>query len=416
MIRPLSLYIGLRYTRAKKRNHFVSFISLVSMVGIALGVAVLITVLSVMNGFDEQIKARFFAIAPHVTILSAQSVAKNWLSLDKVARQIPAVVSTAPYVSGKGMITHEGQVAGVSVMGILPSAEQTITQLGDKLTAGKLSRLQPGEFNMIVGQQIADGMNLKIGDKVTLLTPQMSSTPLGIIPRYKRFTLVGVFQVGSGFGYDDSIVFIHMNDADKLFGDSEIISGLHIKLKSLYDASSVSRQLQQLLPSSYGITNWAIQFGAFFNALTMEKTMMFVILLLIVAVAAFNLVASLVMLVNEKRSDIAILRTLGATRSTIMQIFIFQGATVGFTGTVLGIVLGIILSLNATNWVNHIQEIFHVQFISSNVYFVDFLPSRLELWDVVKISSIAFFMSLLATLYPAWQAARTEPAEALRYE
>ncbi|HLD17366.1 MAG TPA: lipoprotein-releasing ABC transporter permease subunit [Coxiellaceae bacterium] len=416
MLKPLALYIGLKYTRAKRRNHFISFISLASMMGIALGVAVLITVLSVMNGFDQQIRLKFFAMAPHVTIMTDQSLTESWRALGESAKRVPGVMDYSPYIQGKGMLTHEGQVAGVSVTGIIPSQETRVSELGEKMTAGSLGTLQPGQFNMLIGQDMANGMDLRVGDKITLLTPQMSSTPLGIMPRYKRFTVTGIFHVGNGFGYDDSVVFINFQDADRLFQGANPISGLHLKIANLYQARPITLSLQRMLSEHYVVTNWALQYGAFFKALSMEKTMMFVILLLIIAVAAFNLVSSLVMVVNDKQRDIAILRTLGVTRGFIVWVFIIQGAVVGVIGTLLGIGGGIILALNATAWVNAIQRFFHVQLISSSVYFLDYLPSHLEVSDVIQISLIALGLSLLATLYPAWQASRTQPAEVLRYE
>lgn len=416
MIRPLALYIGLRYTRAKRRNHFISFISLVSMLGIALGVAVLITVLSVMNGFDYQIRSHFFAIAPEVTIMSSQDINDYWQKMQAQVNQAPGVANSAPYISGMGMINNQGIVNGVEVVGILPQEENKVSALHEKMVKGKLDSLTAGDYHMVIGEQLAQRMGLYIGDKVTLFTPQATNTPFGMLPQFRRFTISGIFNTRSGFGFDTGVVYIHLQDANKLFPSAHGTSGLHVKLQSIYQAPTVSTFLQAQMPRGFVVTNWTEQYGPFFNAIAMEKTMMFVILLLIVAVAVFNLVATLVMVVNEKRADIAILRTLGASPRTIMSVFIIQGAIVGIIGTCLGLIGGIILALNATRIVNFIQQIFHVQFIKASVFFVDYLPSLLQWRDVINVSLIALVLSLLATIYPAIVAFRTQPAEALRYE
>ena len=414
MIRPLALYVGLRYARAKRRNHFISFISLVSMLGIALGVAVLITVLSVMNGFDYEIRTHFFALAPQVTVMTGQNIEKTWPELQKTIASNSEVVASAPFVTRMGLLSNEGIVSGATVLGVVPSQEKKVSQLDGKLVVGRLSSLNPGSYNIILGRKLANQLGLSIGDKVTLFTPQTTTTPLGIFPQFRRFTISGIFSTKSGFGFDAGIAYINMQDGFRLF--SQGISGLHIKIKNLYQAQSVTQQLQKLLPGEFLVTNWTEQFGSFFKAIAMEKTIMFVILLLIVGVAIFNLVSTLVMVVNDKRADIAILRTLGASPRTIMSIFVIQGAVVGIIGTLVGVIGGVILALNATTIVNSVQQIFHVQFLTNSVYFVNFLPSRLQWLDVLNVSLIAFALSLIATIYPAFIAFRTEPAEALRYE
>ncbi|WP_267256709.1 lipoprotein-releasing ABC transporter permease subunit [Coxiella endosymbiont of Ornithodoros maritimus] len=414
MIRPLALYVGLRYTRAKCRNHFISFISLVSMLGIALGVAVLITVLSVMNGFDYQIRTHFFALAPQVTVMTGQNIEKTWPELQKTIASNPEIVASAPFVTRMALLSNEGSVSGATVLGVVPSQERKVSQLEEKLVGGRLSSLNPGRYNIILGLKLADQLGLSIGDKVSLFTPQTTTTPLGIFPQFRRFTISGIFSTKSGFDFDAGIAYINMQDGFRLF--SQGTSGLHVKIKNLYQAQLVTQQLRKLLPGEFLVTNWTEQFGSFFKAITMEKTIMFVILLLIIGVAIFNLVSMLVMVVNAKRADIAILRTLGATPRTIMSIFVIQGAVVGIIGTLMGVIAGVILALNATAIVNGIQQIFHVQFLKSSIYFVNFLPSRLQWFDVLNVSLIAFALSLIATIYPAFIAFRTEPAEALRYE
>jgi len=416
MFRPLSLYMGLRYTRAKRRSCFISFISFVSMIGIALGVMILITVLSVLNGFDDQIKTRFFSVAPQVTVSTSQDISQSWQSLANRLDQMPKVVGSAPFVAGKGMAMHLGSVSALTVMGILPSEENKISALNQKMISGSLASLVPGKFHMVLGKTLAEELGVEAGDEIILFTPQTTMTPIGILPRYKRFQVSGIFEVGEGFGFDQGVGYINFNDAEKLFPAGKNVRGLHVKLNNIYAAPYFTQQLQSTLPFSYFVSNWTQQFGAFFKALAMEKTMMFVILLFIIAVAAFNLIASLVMAVNEKKSDIAILRTLGAKRSTVMSIFIIQGAAIGLMGTLCGIIGGIILSLNATALVNSIQHLFHVQFLSSSVFFVNFLPSQLEWGDVFRVGGLAFLLSLLATLYPAWRSFKIQPAEALRYE
>jgi lipoprotein-releasing system permease protein len=416
MIRPLALYIGFRYTRAKKRSGFVSFISMASMIGIALGVAVLITVISVMNGFDQKIREQFFAIAPQVTVMTDQNLQGRWQKLQRTVMAVPGVEKVAPYVSGKGMLSFQGQVTGVEVMGVDPQKEQAISALAKRMTEGSLSSLVSGSYNMVLGNQLAAQLGARVGDRLVLLTPETTNTPLGISPRYRRFTVSGIFHVGGGLGFDAGVAYIALPDAAKLYRAAERVSGLHVKLDDLYQANSVSLAIAEQLSPYFSITNWTRTFGAFFKALAMEKTMMFLILILIVAVAAFNLVSTLVMVVNDKRADIAIVRTLGATRGTIMWIFIFQGAIVGLVGVLLGLLLGLLLTWNATAIVSWIQQVFHVQLISASVYFVDYLPTLIVPADVVRITLSAWGLSLLATLYPAWRAFKLQPAEALRYE
>lgn len=416
MFRPLSLYIGLRYTRAKRRNHFISFVSLVSMLGIALGVMAIITSLSVTNGFDYQIRTRFFAIAPEVTIMTGHNITRVWPSLRKRVNSLPQVIDSAPYVSGQGMLSNEGVISGVQVVGVIAHQESKISELGKKFVAGSLSSLQSGSYHMAIGQKLADRLGLALGDKVILFTPQATTTPVGVFPQLRRFTISGIFATKSGFGFDTGVAYINLHDAERLFSGSHGIGGLHVKIKSIYQAQAVSDQLQRMLPQGYLVTNWTQQYGAFFHGVAMEKTVAFFITILIVLVAVFNLISSLVMAVNDKRADIAILRTLGASPRSIMTIFIIQGGILGIIGTALGVVVGIILSLGATDIANWVQHLFGVHFIKASVYLVDFLPSRLEWRDVINVSAIAVVLSLLATIYPAILAFRTQPAEALRYE
>ncbi len=416
MFQPLALFIGLRYTRAKRRNHFISFISLSSMIGIALGIIVLITVLSVMNGFDYHIRTRIFSMARQVTVSQMGKGITNWHQLDKQIMKDKKVVAIAPYIDGQGMLTTGGTVRAVMVTGINPKQTAKVSNLAKKVVQGSLGALQAGKFGVVIGDQLAQFLGLEIGDKVTLVTPHASVTPVGVIPSLRAFTVVGIFHAGKGFGFDQGWAFINLHDAQALYGLGDHVTGLRLRLHNLYSAPNVVNQLSQKFNNKYWISDWTQQYGSLFSAIALEKTMMFLILLLIIGIAAFNLVSSLVMVVTDKQADIAILRTLGASPQKIMAIFMVQGSLIGAIGTIIGIVGGILLSENVTAIVNIIQNYFHVQFLSSNIYYVNYLPSKLEWTDVWHVCVIALLMSLLATLYPAWRASRVQPAEALRYE
>lgn len=414
MYKPLSFFIGLRYTRAKKNNHFVSFISLSSMMGIGLGVMVLITVLSVMNGFDDEIHKRFFGMAPEITITGQNDKISNWESLDEKLQKYPGVTGSAPYVGAQGLLTHEGQVLPIILTGILPQKEESVNRLNNKIILGSMSGLE--HFGIILGSGLAQSLGVAIGEKVTIMIPQATVTPAGMVPRFKRFTVKGIFSAGTGFNFDSKMAFIDLNDAQKLMQMGTQVTGIKLKLDDIYKAPALSQQIAAELGEEYQVGNWTDQFGAFFHAVKMEKTMMFLILVLIIAVAAFNLVSSLVMVVNDKQAEIAILRTIGATPSTILSIFIVQGMMVGVVGTLMGLVLGLLLAYNATDIVNYLQSFFDIKVLSSSVYFVDYLPSKILFSDVWEVCVIALSMSFLATIYPAWRASKTIIAEALHYE
>lgn len=414
MFKPLPLAIGLRYTRAKKRNHFVSFISLSSMLGIALGVMVLITVLSVMNGFDEEIHKRFFGMAPEITVTGSDGKLTDWPTLAEKLKKMPGVKAASPFVAGQGLLTHEGQVLPIMLTGILPAEEEKVSHLKEKMLIGNLDALQ--NFGVILGKNLAETLGVMIGDKVTIMIPQATVTPAGMIPRFKRFTVAGVFSAGNGFNFDSKLAFINLHDGQKLLQLGQNVSGIKMKISNIYKAPEMARQIGDQLGEGYVVGNWTDQFGAFFDAVKMEKTMMFLILLLIIGVAAFNLVSSLVMVVNDKQSEIAIMRTIGATPSTIMWIFIVQGMLVGLIGTLLGLVAGIILASNATAIVNSLQHLFNTQIFSSSAYFVDFLPSKILAKDLLQVCLAALIMCFIATIYPAWRASKTVIAEALHYE
>jgi lipoprotein-releasing system permease protein len=414
MYKPLPFFIGLRYTRAKKRNHFVSFISLSSMLGIGLGVTVLITVLSVMNGFDEEIHKRFFGMAPEITVTGRDEKLSNWESLTPILKAFPGVVGIAPYIGSQGLLTADGQVLPVILTGVVSNLEQKINHLEKKIILGDMSDLS--HFRMVIGEGLAHSLGLSVGEKVTVMIPQATVTPTGMVPRFKRFTIKGVFSAGPGFNFDSKMAFIDLADAQALLQMGQQISGLKLKLNDIYKAPGLSREIAEKLGDDYQVGNWTDQFGAFFHAVKMEKTMMFLILLLIIAVAAFNLVSSLVMVVNDKQAEIAIMRTIGVTPRTILSIFIVQGMMVGVFGTLIGLILGVLLANNATAIVNYLQTLFDIKVLSSNIYFVDYLPSKILKSDLLQICGIALLMSFLATIYPAWRASKTVIAEALHYE
>ncbi len=414
-MRPYELYIGLRYTRAKRRNHFISFISLISMLGIALGVAALIVVLSVMNGFQDELRSRILGVAAHIEISGFDNTLADWQKVSAESLKTPEVEAAAPYVMGQGLLAYDQAVQGAVVRGIVPNLENGVTDVGRKMRVGSLSALRPGEWGIVLGAELARTLAVGLGDKVTVITPQGQITPAGMVPRLKQFTVVGIFQVGM-FEYDSGLALIDLQDAQKLFRTGDHVSGVRLKLDDLYRAPAVARNLSKTLVGDYDIRDWTQSHVNFFRAVQMEKRVMFIILLLIVAVAAFNIVSTLVMVVTDKQPDIAILRTLGASPASIMKIFMVQGAIIGFIGTGLGLLSGVVLALNIGTVVPFIENIVGMKFLSADVYQISELPSKLEWNDVWVIGLVALALSWLATLYPSWRASRTNPAEALRYE
>ena len=415
MFRPLEVFIGLRYTRAKRRNHFISFISLISMLGIALGVTALITVLSVMNGFEKELRQRILGVVSHAMVQHDSGALGGWAQLREELARYPGVVGVAPFVHAEGMISHGDRVAGALLQGVLPELEPQVSELPHKLVAGEFGALTAGSYGIILGRDLAYTLGASLGDQVVVITPQASLTPAGFLPRLKRFTVVGIFSVGM-YEYDSALALMHLEDAATLYRLDGGVSGLRLKLDDMFRAPAVGRALAQELPAGFRVIDWTRQHSNFFRAVKMEKTVMFVILFLIVAVAAFNLVSTLVMMVTDKRSDIAILRTLGSSPASIMAVFIVQGSVVGVIGTALGMIGGVALALNVETLVPAIERLFHVQFLAPDVYYISDLPSDMRWGDVYSVGGIALLLCLLATLYPAWRAARVQPAEALRYE
>lgn len=416
MFRPLELFIGLRYTRAKRRNHFISFISLTSMLGIALGITALITVLSVMNGFQQELRGRILAMTAHATISRWSGPLENWRAVRDQALQNPEVQGGAPFIRGEAMLNNASLVSGALIQGILPDEEQQVSDIDGKMVQGSLDDLCPGGFGIILGKELANALGLMVGDKVTVITPQATVTPAGVLPRLKRFDVVGIFKAGM-YEYDRGLALVHVADAGKLFQYPDgAVNGVHLKLRDLFQAPRLARQLAARLPDGYLARDWTQDHASFFRAVQIEKTAMFVILTLIVAVAAFNIVSALVMVVTDKQADIAILRTLGATPLSIMGIFIVQGITIGLVGTLLGLAGGVALATHVDVVVPFIERLFGVKFLAPDVYLISDLPSQVQWGDVTTIGLVAFGLATLATLYPAWRAARTQPAEALRYE
>jgi lipoprotein-releasing system permease protein len=415
MFKPLEIYVGLRYTRAKRRNHFISFISLSSMLGIALGVTALIAVLSVMNGFEKELRERILGMASHATVSRFRGPLEDWQGVAERARQHPHVVGVAPYVQGEAMLTRGRYVRGALVQGVLPDIEPEVSEIDKYMTAGSLDSLRPGEFNVILGNGLAGALGARVGDKVTVVAPKATPTPAGILPRLRRFTVTGIFEVKHG-QYDNQLAVVNVEDAARLFQLDGGITGLRLKLDDMFLAPAVGRELAADLPGTYWVRDWTHYHANFFRALKTEKTVMFVILTLIVAVAAFNIVSALTMVVTDKESDIAILRTLGVTPASVMLIFIVQGTLIGLIGTLLGMVGGIALANNVETLVPAIEQLFDTKFLSPDIYYISDVPSDMRWPDVALISAVAFVMSIVATIYPAWRASRTQPAEALRYE
>ncbi len=417
MLRPIELYIGLRYTRAKRRNHFISFISATSMVGIALGVMALIVVLSVMNGFERELRERILGMASHATVSGHQKPLEDWAAVHETAMASGlGIIGAAPYIEGEGMLKHGSQLSGTLLRGVLPEYENTVSDVGAHMVEGALTDLVSGAYNIVIGKELASVLGVGHGDKVDLMIPQTMVTPAGVLPRFRRFTVIGIFEIGM-FEYDRSLVLLHIDDAAALYRLGDGVTGLRLKLDDMFRAPRVSRDLaQRLPPGAYYVTDWTQQHANFFRAIATEKTVMFIILTLIVAVAAFNIVSTLVMVVTDKQSDIAILRTLGATPRSIMAIFMVQGSLIGVIGTIVGVASGVLLAVNVENIVPAIEQIIGRQFLSADVYYITQLKGELHWGDVVKIAVVSLILGLCSTLYPALRASRILPAEALRYE
>jgi lipoprotein-releasing system permease protein len=414
---PFEWLVGLRYTRAGRRsgrNSFISFISLISMAGIALGVAALIVVLSVMNGFQKDVRDRMLSVLSHIEVFDASGAMRDWKLSAKEAFRNPEVKGAAPYVEAQAMMMRDETVRGIMVRGVLPEEEPKVSDVAAQVKKGRFDALMPGEFNIVLGSELARGLDAQLGSKVTLIAPQGQVTPAGVVPRLKQFKVVGIFDAGH-YEYDSSLAFIHIEDAQKMF-KLEAPSGLRLRIADMQRAPQVALALSKTLSGDLYVRDWSKQNRNWFAAVQTEKRMMFIILTLIIAVAAFNLVSTLVMTVTDKQADIAILRTLGASPGSIMKIFMIQGALVGLAGTAIGVTGGVMVALNVDVIVPFIEHLLGVQFLPKDIYLISALPSDLRWSDVGTIGGLAVVLAFLATLYPSWWAARVKPAEALRYE
>lgn len=413
MFRPLALFIGLRYTKAERKNGFISFISLISMIGLTLGVAVLITVLSVMNGFDREMKSRILGMIPQASVMSFEII-PDWQALsDEIVAKDNNVKAAAPFIQLQGMLAANGQVSGAMVTGIEPELEKNVSIVDDYMTQGSLDALKSGEFGIVIGESMAHNMGLGLGDKVTLVLPEASPSVAGVIPRFKRFTIVGMFSIGKDV--DGLMGFVHMRDAGVMLRLPEGAQGVRLLVDDIFKAPSAAKAAASLDARLYP-DDWTSTHGNLFNAVKMEKSIIGLLLFLIVIVAAFNIVSSLIMLVTDKKSDIAILKTFGASSKLIMQVFIVQGMIIGVIGTVAGTILGIVLALTVNDIVTYIGAIFGVSLMPAGAYPVDFLPSQVKVFDIIIIVIASFLLSFVMTIYPALRASRIQPAQTLRYE
>lgn len=412
MLKNIPLYIGLRYTRAKRRNQFISFVSAFSLLGMALGVMALIIVLSVMNGFDREMKQRILSVIPH-GFIDQQPQMRDWRSVATQVEQHPEVLATAPYIGGFALISYASGVESIQLQGILPEAENRVSILEQHMVVGSSENLRPGEFGIVMGRLLARSLGIAPGDKVNLTLSDINITPAGVFPRMRPFTLVGVFEVGAQV--DQTLAMIHIDDAKRLFR-YQGVQGLHVKVADIYRAGTVMGELAGMFGESYTVKDWSQTQGSLFQAVKMEKIVIAALLCIIIAVAAFNIVSSLVLMVADKRSDIAVLRTLGLNARQVMAIFMVQGSAVGVAGTFIGAGLGCLVALTLDNIMSFFESLFGWQIFNPDVFFITQLPSVLMWQDVLFICGLALTLSVVATLYPAYRAAKIEPAEALRYE
>ncbi len=415
MIQPLELLIGLRYTRAKRRNHFVSFISLTSMLGIVLGVWALITVMSIMNGFHNDLKDRILFVVSHVTVSDYNDRLKEWEKVADFVGKHPEVVDYAPFILGQAMLVKGKQVTGALIRGIEPAEERKVSQVLDHIVEGDADLLKDGEFGIVLGDYLAQILGVGLGDKVNVVAPKGRVTPAGLLPRMKRFTIIGIFRINM-HEYDSGIALIHIGDAARLLSMGEDVSGLRLKLVDAEDSRMVQRELSDQFGGNYNVKDWTMEHRNFFRALEIEKRVVFIILLLIIAVAAFNIVSTLVMIVTDKQPDVAILRTLGLSPGSVMKVFMVQGSIIGLVGTLVGGIAGVLTAINVETLIPAIENFFNTELFPSDIYVISDFPADMRWSDVTMIIGASLIMSFLATLYPAWRASRVEPAEALRYE
>ncbi|NOR42557.1 MAG: lipoprotein-releasing ABC transporter permease subunit [Gammaproteobacteria bacterium] len=415
MFQPKELFIGLRYIRARRKNHFVSFIAFISIAGVALGVFSLIVVLSVMNGFGNELRDRTLSMTSHATVSGYDGYLSDWsAAIDKVKKN-NEVVAAAPYIRKEVMLSNGRRVSGSLIRGIQPEMETTVSLVESKMISGSLTDLKSGEYGLVLGRELANTLGVYEGDRVTVITPQASITAVGVMPRLRRFRVVGVFEVGM-HQFDAAMAYMHIDDAAKLFSYKDKVNGIRLKLTDLFEAPRITRDIEKDFGEDYWVKDWSKQHKNFFRALQTEKTVMFIILLMMVSVAALNIVSTLMMTVTDKESDIAILRALGMRPSSVMVIFIIQGAFIGLFGTLIGVGAGVPVALNVFEIVSWLEQIFSTDFLPSDVYYVSDITADVKVSEVLTYALSAFSVTILATIYPAWRASRTLPAEALRYE
>jgi len=415
MFRPFPLFVGLRYFRAKRRNQFISFISGMSLVSIAIGVMALITVLSVMNGFQDELRDRILSMTSDATVSGFDNRLQDWPAVVRDVHGQPGVVAAAPYVEDQAMLANGANMSGTEIRGVIPNMESTVSDVGRRMVMGSMQDLAPGSYDIVLGKDLAYALGAAPGDKVILMISQGNVTPAGLIPRFRRFTVSGIFDAGM-YEYDRGLAFINIKDAQTLYGFDDAVSGVRLKLQDKYQAPQIARELTARFNGAFYVSDWTQEHVNFFKAIAMEKTVMFIILSLIELVAAISIAITLVMAVTDKQADIAILRTLGASPRSIMGIFIVQGTIIGFLGTLIGLILGVVLATYLNDIMHFLQHVFHTEFLPSSVYYISDLPAVIVTGDVLRITLASFVLTVLSTLYPAWRAANTQPAEALRYE
>lgn len=415
MFQPKELFIGLRYIRAKRKSHFVSFIAFISIAGVALGVFALIVVLSVMNGFGNELRDRTLSMTSHATISGYDGYLSDWPAVVEKAENIKEVVAAAPYISKEVMLSNGRRVSGSLISGIAPEMEDKVSLVASKMVSGSLFDLKAGEYGIVIGRELANSLGVYEGDRVTVITPQASVTAVGVMPRLRRFRVVGVFEVGM-HQYDSAMAYMHLEDAARLFSYDDKVNGVRLKLTDLFEAPRITREIENEFGVDFWVKDWSKQHKNFFRALQTEKTVMFIILLMIISVAALNIVSTLMMTVTDKESDIAILRALGMRPSSIMIIFIIQGAFIGLFGTLIGVGAGVPVALNVFEIVSWLEQLFSTDFLPSDVYYISDITADVKISEVLTYALSAFTVTILATIYPAWRASRTLPAEALRYE
>jgi len=408
----IPLMIGGRYSRAKRRNGFIA----ISILGVGIGVWVLISVISIMNGFGNELRGRVLDVAPHVTVTGQGGWLKDWKAIDPEIEQTDGVLGRAPYILAQGLVSQGGSVTGSLMKGVLPEEEGQVSEIAEHMLEGRFEELQAGKYNVVLGQGLAAKINAGVGDKVTFISPQGQSTPAGIMPRMRRFNVVGVFGGLGPDEFDGTLSYIHMSDAAKLFKTRGLVSGVRLKLEDPSNARETQVDLADKLKYQYFVDNWTSQHKSLFRALEFERRMVFIVLFLIVAIAAFNIVSTLIMVVTDKRADIAILRTLGLSPARVMGIFFVQGVTSGVIGTFVGAIAGVLTALNLSSIIGFIESLVGHEVLPATVYMVTDFPAELRMSDVTVIVSVSLLVCMLATLYPAWRASRTQPAEALRYE